>query len=383
MTVPSGALAKKRRGRRRLFGLIATMIGLIAALAITEIILRVWDPLRLPAEDLRGFYRLDAESRIEVTPGWSGRQYVEKRLVAVNMNSMGLRGPEPVARTDGEKRVLMLGDSFVWGQGVDDDATIPARIEQALRKKGANVTVGNAGMYGTGPREWSYTFERHNAQFAPDIAVAVMYVGNDVLDTMQEPLSVVDGWLMTSGPAGVARDSWRFRMMVTSRVWNYVERMLQNNIESIALASVKPIGPGISLGEALFLDRDPARDSELPFLTEVEIRLEGHFASFARVTTGVPTFVVLLPAHEVVFRDYDELLKANNFDPKLYQRGRGHARLHRLLAAQGFEVIDLTQRMLGEPERKKLFFEVDWHFSPRGCQRVADWLLPEIEKRLK
>jgi lysophospholipase L1-like esterase len=378
--VPASTRPPSTRRRRLLFGFAAVFVGLVVAVGVAELVLRICDPLRLPAEELRGFYRLDARGRIETTPGWSG----QSAAAAVHMNALGLRGPDLPARGANEKRVLMLGDSFVWGLGVGDGETIPARLEQALRASGAPVTVANAGMPGTSPREWSYTLDRFRAPCGPDLVVATMYVGNDVLDALQEPLSVVDGWLMTAGPAGVARTSWRFRMMVTSRLWFYVEALLlRNTLKDVALASIKPIGPGIALAEALFLDRDPARDAELPFLGEVEATLAADFREFARASEGLRRVVVLLPAHEVALRDYGELLKENGLDPALHQRGRGHARLARLLGAQGIEVIDLTARLLAEPDRKALFFAQDWHFNQAGCRKVAEWLQPELEARLR
>jgi len=382
--VPDPALPTRRRTRRRLlFGCLAALIGLGGTLLVLELALRIYDPLRLPLEDMRGFYRLDSRGRIETMPGWRGLQFVEGRKVAVRSNVLGLRGPEIAAKAPGERRVLMLGDSFIWGMGVEDDETIPARIQQDLQAKGEKVSVGNAGMFGTSPREWGYTLERYLPSFQPDLVVATMYVGNDVLDLLQEPLSVVDGWLMTSGPAGLARESWRFRMMVTSVLWRRLEGLWQNSLETLAIRAIKPIGPGISMAEALFLDRDPSRDAELPFLAEVMTALQTSFAEFARAAPSLPRFVVLLPGHEVALRDYDALLRENGLDPALHARGRGHARLTQLLQQLGIEVLDLTATILGTEDRKSLYFAQDWHFSAEGCRRVASWVQPEIERRLR
>jgi len=382
---PGPGTRPSRRRRRLLFAFVAIVIGLVVAIAATEIALRIWDPLHLPLEDMRGFYRLDDHNRIETTPGWSGEQIVEDRPVPVNMNSLGLRGPEIGPRADGEKRVLMLGDSYVWGQGVENDETVPARLEAGLRANGHEVIVGNAGMFGAGPREWGYTLERYREAFDPDLLVAVMYVGNDVLDSLMEPLSVADGWLMISGTSEL-RDSWRFRLMVSSRVWNYVERLFaKNRIEDQLAAALARYRPGIPfrVDEAMFLDRDPARDAEEPFIAQVEALMADFFRELAKVAGDLPTLVVLLPGHVVAKNDYATLLKNYGLDPKLHERGRGHARLRRLLAAQGFEVVDLADRIFTDPKTRSLFLPQDAHFSARGCQKVADWLLPEIETRLK
>lgn len=381
---PNSPAPRTRRGRRLLFGFAAALAGLMVALFAIEVVLQIWDPMRAPLEDMRGFYRLDEQQRIETAPGWTGVQNVEGRGVAVTMNSLGMRGPEVGPRAAGEKRVLVLGDSFMWGMGVDGDQSVPARIGQALRAKGHLVTVGNAGMFGTGPREWGYTLDRHRKSFEPDVVVAVMYVGNDVLDSLLEPLSVYDGWLMVSGTTSL-RDSWRFRMMVSSRVWAYAERLFaKNRLEDMVGAAIAKYSPGIDFraDEAVFLDRDPARDGEAPYIGRVEQQLSGFFADFARAAKGLPTFVVLLPGHEVVLEDYAALLKTYGLAPELHERGRGHARLRRLLAAQGVETIDLADRFFASAAAPSLFLKSDWHFSPAGCSQVAAWMLPEIERRL-
>ena len=367
-----------------LFVALAVGIGLVVALLAIELALRVYDPLPHPLADLRWFYSLDAQGRIQTTAGWTGSQYVENRRVPIHMNALGLRGAEVGTKVAGEMRVLMLGDSFVFGQGVDDDRTIPARLQELLRAgaPGPRITVGNAGISGTGPREWSHTLQRFRDPFAPDAVVAVMFVGNDVLDTLQEPLSVVSGWLLTSDFAKVARQSWRFRLRVASRLWDKIE-FVTGGLNLFQLGQPSSIGPGLALGDALFLDRDPARDAELPFLTEVAARLDAQFAAFAEAARGLPTLVVLLPARSVVLQDYEKLLVANKLDPALHERGRGHARLRALLAARGLAVIDLADRLLAAPERAGWYLPTDGHLNDLGCEQVAAWLNPAVAALLR
>jgi hypothetical protein len=332
---------------------------------------------------MRGFYRLDSQGRIETAPGWHGHPSVDGRVIDAHTDALGLRGERALPpKAPGERRVLMLGDSFVWGIGVGDAETVPAELERQLRAGGADVRTGNAGMYGTGPREWGYTLERFRTSFAPDLAVAVMYVGNDVLDTLQEPMSVVDGWVLPAGFAGAARTSFRFRLTVASRLWYHVEKLLFSaRIMSIATPpQVAP--PGLSLDEALFLDRDPATDGEQPFLAAVEDKLAACFRDFAAAANGLPSLVVLLPAHEVALQPYADLLQKHHLDPQKHARGNGHARLTRLLAAAGLQVLDLGPAMLARADRRTLYLQSDWHLSVAGCAAVAGWLVDEVQRRL-
>ncbi|MCA8967052.1 MAG: hypothetical protein KDC48_19385, partial [Planctomycetes bacterium] len=379
----SATPSPRRRSRRRLvlFVLFAIGLGCVGALLAIELLLRVYDPLPHPLTEIRWLYRVDDQGRIELTPGWQGGQTLEGRRTQISINALGLRGAEIGEKQPGERRVLMLGDSFVFGQGVDDDEAVPARLQHALAKAGRDVVVGNAGMTGTGPREWSYTLTRLRPSFEPDAVVAVVYMGNDVLDTLQEPLSAVSGWLLTPDFARVARRSWRFRLRVASRVWDKVEQAL-SGVNLFAMAEPRPVGHGVPLGEALFLDRDPARDAEMPFLGEVEAAMGKQFDAFVGAAGPLPTVVVLLPSFAVATRDYQAVIATQNqgvpperqLDPALLERGRGHARVAAWLAARGLRVVDLGPRILADRERARCYLPHDGHFNPAGCEQVAQWL---------
>ncbi|WP_376088512.1 arylesterase [Roseomonas sp. CCTCC AB2023176] len=80
-------------------------------------------------------------------------------------------------------RLLMLGDSITAGYGLPGPDALPVRLQEALRARGRNVTVINAGVSGdttAGGRarlDWSLA-ER------PD-AVIVALGGNDVLRAIE------------------------------------------------------------------------------------------------------------------------------------------------------------------------------------------------------
>lgn len=69
---------------------------------------------------------------------------------AIGLAAIGLAAAGPlaaVAATDGPKLVV-LGDSLVAGYGLEPTQSFPARLEQALKAEGHDVTVVNAGVSG-------------------------------------------------------------------------------------------------------------------------------------------------------------------------------------------------------------------------------------------
>lgn len=93
-------------------------------------------------------------------------------------NSWGLRGPEPDC--DAALIVLVVGDSFTHGYGVGDEETAPAWMQKHLAGHvQGGVSVLNAGLTGTGPRQYLRSVKKFLPKLRPDDAVVVQYYSND------------------------------------------------------------------------------------------------------------------------------------------------------------------------------------------------------------
>ncbi len=114
--------------------------------------------------DLHGYVR---EARREFPYPWC----IEARI-----NGLGLRGPEQQGeKPAGVRRVLMLGDSVTFGQGVYEEDTFARRLERSL---GRGWEVLNAGvpMYDTS-NEVSL-FANRGLLWSPNVAVLAFYVND-------------------------------------------------------------------------------------------------------------------------------------------------------------------------------------------------------------
>jgi len=81
-----------------------------------------------------------------------------------------------------ERRILAFGDSLFAGYGVDQAESYPARLEAALRTRGINARVMNAGVSGdtsaAGRQRLTFVLDSMNAP--PELAI-VELGGNDLL----------------------------------------------------------------------------------------------------------------------------------------------------------------------------------------------------------
>jgi hypothetical protein len=95
---------------------------------------------------LNGYSRLlYARSPVPMLP-YGLRPGVETMLlgVPVNVNAQGFRG-SAVASSPGPRRLLVLGDSVVFGLGVGDDETLPAVLRRRLGGAAEAVNLGVPG----------------------------------------------------------------------------------------------------------------------------------------------------------------------------------------------------------------------------------------------
>ncbi len=107
------------------------------------------------------------------------------RPVKISINSLGLRDREKVAsfssKPEGESRFLFLGDSVLFGTGLEFEETLPALFEaraSELLGRG-RVRSFNGGVPGYGVFHERIWFERFGAHLAPEVAVLVFNY-NDV-----------------------------------------------------------------------------------------------------------------------------------------------------------------------------------------------------------
>ncbi len=93
----------------------------------------------------------------------------------VRTNSLGLRGAEVAAsKPHGVKRILVFGDSYVFGVGLDEQHTLSARLERMLGAAGQRYEVVNLGVAGYSTDQEYVLFRELAPRLAPDIVVLVV-----------------------------------------------------------------------------------------------------------------------------------------------------------------------------------------------------------------
>ncbi|MCR9198742.1 MAG: hypothetical protein NXI04_08870 [Planctomycetaceae bacterium] len=92
--------------------------------------------------------------------------------VPIQTNSLGLRGPMPDSDLPADMpRILVLGDETILGPQLNDEETVPARLQQLLEKNGVAAEVINGGVPGYSPL-LSWLLYHHELQrLQPDFVI--------------------------------------------------------------------------------------------------------------------------------------------------------------------------------------------------------------------
>lgn len=193
-----------RRRRRAVWIAAQITLGLALGLVAAELAFAARDQHAFPHVN---FYMPDAELGVRLEPNASmAFRLGDNPLTHIAVNSHGYRGPEWPAARAGE--VLIVGDSQVFGLGVDDDETFSAVLGERLDR-----TVINAGVPTYGPREYQAVAAELIEQRPIGTLVVVLNFLNDPFELdrpNRERHAIWDGWAVQIETAPAPGDIWQF-----------------------------------------------------------------------------------------------------------------------------------------------------------------------------
>ena len=162
-----------------LFRFVAVAIAFAIVALFFEAVLQIFMPARLRYSigERNFFCRFDRQLGWAPLENISGQQSVDRKRFVVHQNQFGLRGPDDMRleKTPGEKRILVLGDSYIWGFGANQDSLFSApQVHQT------NDEIINAGLSGYGTDQEYLFYLRTGQRFDVDQVVLAFTLYNDV-----------------------------------------------------------------------------------------------------------------------------------------------------------------------------------------------------------
>lgn len=204
-----------RRGPKAIVASAA--LTLVMVFVVAEIGLRL-SPLEprafalneLAVPDLIGDYFPDQRGTVEI----GGDDGQDPHRYEFTTNAQGFRGPlVGWDKPEGTYRILAIGDSYTWGDGVPDDAVWVRLLEEDLSGC-APVEVINAGFVGRNTVGEADYLDGKGARLSPDLVLVGAEPG-DAMDILQLDRDWDNRAAMMAG----SRPGWLVKGTGWSRVW--------------------------------------------------------------------------------------------------------------------------------------------------------------------
>lgn len=399
-------------GKKFVFSLIVIGIMTLVGLSILELGLRLWTPAalemrmrRLEVDELQatGEEPVPQERRKARKRKFNTMYADDERLgyklaknfeyewehpefkMLVKTNSLGLRED----REFGDKqalRILVLGDSFVFGLGVQRSETFEAVLEQRLSTQlGQAVEVINAGVPGYGTCHERLVLEDLLPKLQPDLVLLCFYAGNDLVDNLHclemgvASERIVDGIFVSAKRYHVKADElerqqrqgWKRAML-----WSYAYNLIEMKLEGLMVQTGATPQPQTLYKSVYKFHRKAGSDEETRVIAHTREQIE-QMKRFCD-DKGVKLAVAILPAQLQV---YPELFaqQITGFKVKMedYAIDRPNQLISELVAELKLPVTDLV-RPLRDRREAGLYYQTDGHWTLQGHIAVSG----ELEKFL-
>lgn len=371
-----------RRGRA-FANLALAAVSAAVGLALVEGGLRLLFPQplaeRYRTADAGGpLTRRDPELGWTLKPDVAGLEGGAAWETSLTTNADGFRDvPHPAAKAPGVYRVAVLGDSFVFGSGVVQDAVLTRRLAARL---GPGFEIVNLGVPGYGTDQSLLTLRRWGRRLAPDLVLAGFF-WNDVMENasaemygMPKPRFTLEGSrLVLHPPAGASAPSAFARLdaalLASSHLWS----LLRSGLSSAGAVREVPEERPVSIDLSL---RSPPASREGEFLLTFalleELRRECEaLRAPLLVFSAPPRFLVEDAIAARLLRVYG--LPPDALDPD------GFRRVREACEARGIAFLDLLPGFRAEAAAgARLFLTTGIHWSAAGHEAAARLLEPAV-----
>ena len=304
------------------------------------------------------------------------------------VNNLGLRGPDiDPAKKAGSYRILMLGDSFTMGLGVEDDQTFSALLEKSLRARslkahGKAIEVLNAGVGSYAPILSLFQLTRDVGKLDPDLVVLNL----DMSDLEQETGYRSEAWFGPTGeiigvnggeeatPAASLSTrvrGWIYRHLYLTRVLVvYLDELTgatdaaEPTVENTVNVMTKTVLMH-TLAEDSVVDRTREWRNIFDSILRIRDYCKAHHFKF---------LMTLYPwGHQVNDREWVPG-RRQFVPPGAAISDRSIVRLHQFCRENSIEVLDVFPAFRAYRGAALLYYKHDMHWTPQGHRLMAQQL---------
>jgi lysophospholipase L1-like esterase len=360
---------------------VMTILMPLASVFITalliEIVLRmtyVPPPKVMQGPDLRNgeYYQSDQLLGWRPRPNVQGVHDIPGLFSSTfRTNRQGLRGVREFPFERGKAaRMVVVGDSFTWGYGVNDEDVYVSKLAELLPK----VEIINLGVTAYGPSQELEYFKSEGVRYRPDIVV-LSFCLNDIEE--YEYKSIKNGMSAGQDLAMYGRSSGNLKRWVSERVYLYSFIMDRINTSKALVNLLVRLGIKGELGgyEALDINLRPS-------LKQYPIELEEQWESTKSKLRMIRDIahdqkarlvLVLIPSRQSIEpTSFAHTIAYTRYEPNDFDLDKPYRLLEQFALDEQIEVINPVAAFVRANEGgNKLYLANDSHFTPAGHELFA------------
>lgn len=246
---------KLSKSKKIFFALMTTLISVCAAFIIAEIALRIFYPVGY----LYPRYKYSSEYGTLLYENTRIEHYEPPTKRFYTTNKYGLRGAViPIADSYDKKNIVLLGDSYVFGIGVNDGEEFASILAEKLKQE---FNVINMGMGGWGLTQEIRRFYDFGRLYRPSLVV-LMFSGNDPGDNLKNKVTIVENGKFkfqdSNNPVNWIKKYLSRSILQKSCVYNLIRIATYKFFKKRIIANTMP-------GKK---DRPPGKTGKIPYIEE-------------------------------------------------------------------------------------------------------------------
>ncbi len=357
--------------RETKLGLLVTALTVLLFLGALEVGLRLLYP-GAP----QGLVMPDRELWASLAPNYSTTIANSESITYISTNSLGMRDREVPPKEAGVYRILVNGDSWTFGPGVEIGQTFPKVLEARLNAAfpDRRFEVFNAGVEGYGTDQELLLLRRHIDEIKPDLVLLEFYPGNDVSDNLAGDRFRVEGGKLAANTAYLDNKvGWRMLSYELKKAF-YVYGWFSDRL----YVAVRVLTEWLGMHPALRLQGFSKQDILLrksPEYVERGWRLtEALVGEFKKETEVHGARLVVLVLPDVIEYDetrWNELKEKFGLREADFDLEKSSASARTVCERQSLTCLDLLQALRRQNVRQSATLPADGHFNAAGHELVA------------
>ncbi len=362
------------RAKAFAFTLIAQVLTLLVLLGLVEGVFRMLNP----DYDLRGGNERRFFCVFDSVLGWTpktnftGVHEKDGFSIPVHQNQFGLRASDNLLRENptGKRRIIVMGDSYVWGYGVGD-----ADVFTELDMSRYGVELINFGVSGYGTDQEYLLYEKMGKDFSAEEVILVITPYNDFMNNVEpsqygydKPYFKLKDEQLVLHTEHLKPDLWsrlRNELSDSLRAFNYMGSLLRSFKQSFESSDKSASAP-----KQAVLDKESVTESD-ELAMALTLRIVEKLKSLVE-SQGRKFTVAFIPYKIHVTRN---ILRNHPMVPLFADK----LREKEIKYLEPFYIF-----LQAEEKRAGLFNQNDRHFSASGHALFASTLLdPELVEQTR